>query len=99
MISLVSSNTVDRGKWHSTISPQGDAIDRITFELILLHVTRPPLILLRKGFRPQLEGLPPSHTPRKMGLHQLRCEQMYDIHVRQMEACHANLCMSPPSSE
>ena len=33
------------------------------------------------------------------GLHQLRHEQMYDIHVRKMGACRANLCMSPPSSK
>ena len=62
-----------------------------------IHVTQPPLILLRKGFQPQLEELPPSHTPRKMELHQLRRGQMYNIHVRKMGACCANLCMSPPS--
>ena len=99
MFSLVSSDTIDCGISHSTFSPQGDSTDRIAFEPIMLLVTRPLLILSRKGFRPQLEGLPPYHTPRKMWLHQLRYRQMYDIHVRQMGACCANLCMSPPSSE
>ena len=97
MISLVFSDTVDCGISHSTFSPQGDSTNWITFVPIMLLVTRPPLIILRKGFRPQLEGLPTSHTPRRMGLHQLRYGQMYDIHVRQMEhvvpifLCHHHL--------